>query len=109
MDMLQTNPPSPSKGKHWPDAPAVRGKSYSVNDPIWPGMKLAVMTLETWTDFGTIHEQQRRKVEQQDKTLVALKTANDVLAKALADLRDKHENLKAAVKRQRKASVGFMS
>lgn len=109
MDMLQTNPPLPPKGKSWPDAPAVRGKTYGVNDPVFPGTQLCVMTMETWVDFGTIHEQFRRKLEQQDKTLVVLKTTNEVLTKELAELKLKHENLKSAVKRQRRASVGFMS
>lgn len=110
MDMLSaTVSPPPSKAeKPWPEGRAVRGKTYGVNDPVFAGTQLAVMTMETWLDFGTIHEQQRRKVEQQDRTLIQLHATNEVLTKELADLKLKHENLKIAVKRQRKASMGFI-
>lgn len=107
MDTPFLPQPKP-RDKPWPEGRAVRGKTYGVNDPIYATDRLAVMLMETWVDFGTIHEQQRRKVEQQDRTLIQLHATNEVLLKELAELKLKHENLKAAVKRQRKAAYGYI-
>lgn len=99
MDMLSNiKPPTP---KSWPDAPAERGKTYGVNDPIFKGQMLCVMSMETWLDFGTLHEAQRRKLEQQDQTLIQLKATNEVLVAQLADLQGKHHNLKEATRKER--------
>lgn len=106
MDMLSPMPSPQKPEKSWPDAPAVRGKSYGVRDPMYGKEMLAVMTMETWLDFGTIHEAQRRKVEQQDATILQLKATNEVLTKALAELTLKHQNLRDSLKRQRKVAAG---
>lgn len=109
MELLPTSPPPSKAEKSWPEARARRGETYGVPDPIYETDKLVVMTMETWVDFGTLHEALRRKVAQQDITLVQLHAVNAVLTKELADLKLKHDNLRAVVKRQRRASVGFMS
>lgn len=94
--------------KAWPEVPAVRGKSYGVTDPVFKNTMLAVMTMETWMDFGTTFEQQKRLIAQQNATLVQLKTTNDVLTQQLADLQTKHHNLREAVRKERtdKANTG---
>lgn len=109
MELLPTNLLPSKAEKSWPATRAARGAAYGVQDPEHPEDKLAVMLMETWVDFGTVHEALRRKTAQQDATLAQLHTTNAVLTKELAELKLKHENLRAAVKRQRKAAVGFMS
>lgn len=111
MDML--SPPSAktpeSKLTHWPDQPAVRGQTYGVNDPIHAGHQLVVMSHDTWVDFGTVHEAMRRKVEQQDKTLVALQVAKEALVAQLAQTQDRLDALRQAEKRRRRASFGLIT
>lgn len=98
MDMLSSTKSPP---KNWPSAPARRGESYSVNDPVFQTEKLVVMSWDTWLDFGTKHEANRRKIEQQDKTLIQLKATNDVLVAQLAALQEKHTNLREATRQER--------
>lgn len=102
MDMLSQPPQSKQPEANWPATRAVKGVTYNIGDN--HGDRLSVMTTETWLDFGTLFEAQRRKVEQQDKTLIQLRATNDVLVKQLAELKAKHDNLRAAVKHQRKAA-----
>lgn len=104
MDILST-PQNNSRPKTWPEVPAVRGQTYSVNDPIFPSNQLVVMLFDTWVDFGTVHEQLRRKVAVQDTALIQLKTTNDVLTQQLADLQTKHHNLKEATRTERTAKA----
>lgn len=107
MDMLSPTPPATSK--HWPDAPAARGATYGINDPIHTSDRLVVMSWETWVDFGTVHEALKRKVEQQDKTLVALQTAKEALLMQLAQTQDRLDALRQAEKRRRQVSFGLLS
>lgn len=94
MDMMA--PP-----KNWPSAPAKPGVAYSVPDPVFKQDKLAVMLLDTWVDFGTKYEEQRRMIEQQNKTLLQLKAMNDVLVAQMAALQEKHDNLREATRKER--------
>lgn len=108
MDMLSPTPsPQTTKSKHWPDAPAVRGQTYGVSDPIHAGEKLVVMSNDTWLDYGTTFEQIRRQNAVILKASHKLKVAYDIAIKELADLRERHENLKRAEKRRRKSAMGF--
>src|SRR6266705_917342 len=100
--------PSQSPQKHWPEVPAERGQHYGVADPAHKGYQLVVMLNDTWIDFGTLVEAQRRKIEQQDKTLLQLKATNDVLTAELAKLREKHTNLKESERARRTKAVGKM-
>lgn len=108
MDMLSVQTPSqPTQGKHWPDARALRGQTYGVNDPIYTGDRLVVMTNDTWLDYGTAFEQLRRQCGELKTAAEKLKVAYDIAIKELADLRERHENLRRAEKRRRKAAMGF--
>lgn len=109
MDILSPTPsPQPqTQNKHWPDARAVRGQTYGVNDPIHAGDKLIVMTNDTWLDYGTAFEQLRRQCAEIKGAAEKLKVAYDIAIKELADLRERHQNLRAAEKRRRKAAMGF--
>ena|SRR5579872_3356890 len=110
MDILSPtpSPPPSTQSKHWPHARAVRGQTYGTPDPIFAGDMLVVMTNDTWLDYGTAFESLRRQNEQLMKAANELKVAYDTALKSLADLREKHENLRAAEKRRRKASMGFI-
>lgn len=92
---------SPAKDKYWPDAPAVRGMVYGVQDPIHQGEKLVVMSNDTWLDYGTQAERMRRQLESAIEAGNKLKVAYDTAVKSLAELQEKHQNLRAAVKNQR--------
>lgn len=94
-----------TKPKKWPDAPAIVGETYGVNDPIYKDQQLCVMAMQTWLNFGTLYEAQRRKVAQQDQTLIQLKATNDVLVEQLARLQEKHSNLKEATRKERTAKA----
>lgn len=108
MDILSSSPPSkPAEQKSWPNARAVRGVTYGVNDPVFQIDRLVVMLWDTWVDFGTVHEALKRKVAQQDKTLVALNAAKDVLVAQLAQTQTRLDNLRASEKKRRRASVGI--
>lgn len=102
MDMLSNTKLPP---KNWPEAPAVRGTTYSVNDPVFAGERLVVMSWDTWVDFGTVHEALKRKTVQQDTTLIQLKATNDVLVAQLAALQEKHTNLREATRKERTAKA----
>lgn len=102
MDMLSNTKLQP---KNWPNAPAVRGQTYSVNDPVFQKDQLVIMLWDTWLDHGTVHEALKRKVEQQDKTLLQLKAMNDVLVAQLAALQEKHTNLREATRKERTAKA----
>lgn len=93
------------KPKQWPQVPAEPGKSYGVQDPVFPTYQLAVMLMSTWLDFGTRFEAQRRRIAALETAAVELKTTNDVLARQLADLKTKHENLREAVRKERLGKV----
>lgn len=87
--------------KAWPEAPAERGKSYGVMDPIFKNQMLAVMTMETWTDFGTQFEQQKRLLRAQNEAVVGADVTIKAMTQQLADLREKHDNLRDAVRKER--------
>lgn len=89
----------------WPEVPAERGRCYGVNDPIFKNQMLAVMTMETWTDFGTQFEQQKRLLKAQNEAIQHSAVTNDVLKQQLADLQTKHDNLRDAVRKERLAKV----
>jgi len=111
MDILSPTPslpPSTQSKQHWPHAPALRGQTYGTPDPIFAGDQLVVMSNDTWLDYGTAFEALRRQNEQLMKAANELKVAYDIALKSLADLREKHENLRAAEKRRRKASMGLI-
>ncbi len=110
MDILSPTPSPQPLGtkKHWPHARAERGQTYGTEDPILAGDKLVIMTSDTWLDYGTAFEAIRRQNAQLQKAAVDLKVAYDTALKSLAELREKHENLRAAEKRRRKASTGFI-
>lgn len=110
MDMLSPAPPKkfPSK-QHWPQSRAERGQAYGTDDPIHAGDKLVVMLNDTWLDYGTSFEKLRRENAQAIAAGHKLKVAYDIAIKELADLREKHNNLRAAEKRRRMAAAGFKS
>lgn len=115
MDMLSqptpSQPQSKSEVQHWPNARAVRGNAYAVPDPVFGpqfGDMLAVMSYETWVDHGTAVERLRRDNEAAGKEIARLTVLNNTLTTELAQLREKHENLRAAEKRRRRASMGFI-
>lgn len=111
MDILSPQPtssqPTQPKAKHWPDTRAERGMIYGVNDPIHQGDRLVVMLNDTWLDYGTQGEAMRRQLEEAIQAGKRLKVAYDTAIAELASLREKHENLKRAEKRRRKAALGF--
>jgi hypothetical protein len=111
MDILSpqqaSSPPTQPKGRHWPDTPAERGMVYGVNDPIHTGARLVVMLNDTWLDYGTQAAQMKKQLDDSIAAGRKLKVAYDTAIAELASLRDKHENLKRSVKRQRKAAMGF--
>lgn len=108
MDILSISPPSKpvEVKKHWPNARVVRGETYSVNDPVFQMDQLVVMSMDTWLDFGTLHEILKRKVAQQDKTLVVLQTAKEALVAQLAQTQDRLDALRASEKKRRQGSLG---
>lgn len=111
MDMLSPPPPpkAPESQQPWPHTRAKRGVAYQTPDPVHQGDLLVVMLNDTWLDHGT-HLQ--KVIRERDKALKAgteLKVAYDTAIRELADLRTKHENLKAAEKRRRQASMGLVS
>lgn len=109
MDMLSPTP-SPQRqtqSKHWPDARAERGIVYGVPDPIYAGDKLVVMLNDTWLDYGTQAQRMKRDLDAAIEAGKKLKVSYDIAIKELAELREKHENLKAAEKRRRRAAMGF--
>lgn len=89
------------KPKAWPDAPAEKGKSYGVMDPVFKKQMLAVMTMETWTEFGTKFQEMQRLIAKQAQILQQMQVTNDVLVKQLADVQTKHTNLREAVRKER--------
>jgi len=91
--------------KHWPEVPMERGKFYDVNDPMYQGTRIVCMLSQTWIDFGTMIESQKRTMETQHKTILELKTRNEVLEKMLADLERKHRNLTKAYKRDKRHGI----
>lgn len=110
MDMLSPNKASqPTLGeqKKWPDAPAVRGQIYGVNDPVFKKDTLVVMTAETWVDHGTNYERLRRDLSASLDAAQKLKLAYDTAVRELANLQEKHQNLRAAEKSRRMKAVGF--
>lgn len=104
MDIL-SRPPSLSKD--WPEAPAARGKTYGVMDPVFKTEKLVVMSADTWVDYGTAFEKQRRELRDSLAAGQKLKVAYDTAVSELATLREKHQNLRAAEKRRRMSAAGF--
>lgn len=111
MDILSSSPPSkPAEvKKHWPNARAIRGETYSVNDPVFNMDKLVVMHWDTWVDFGTVHEALKRKTAQQDKTLVSLQTANASLVAQLAQTQDRLEALRESEKKRRRGQINLFN
>lgn len=89
------------KPRSWPDAPARNGESYGVMDPVFKAQMLAVMTMETWTKFGTDFKQMQQLIKKQSDTLQQMQVTNDVLVKQLADLQTKHTNLREATHKDR--------
>lgn len=87
--------------KAWPDAPAEDGRSYGVLDPVFKKQMLAVMTMETWTKFGTQFQEMQRLIAKQSQTLQQMQVTNDVQTKQLADLTTKHTNLREATRKER--------
>lgn len=91
----------------WPTTRAQRGKYYLLPDPIHTGDQLVVMTVDTWTDFGTLLETTRRggiaadqKVQElvaENRTLAAIAGSWKEKLAAIQDVRRK-EKTKAAYK-----------
>lgn len=102
MDIMSTPPAADNpKDKIWPDVPAQLGVVYKCQDPMHKGVTLAIQTIESWLNWGTMYEAQRRKIEQQDKTVLQLRATNDVLVAQLAALQEKHHNLREATRKER--------
>lgn len=107
MEMLSRTPPPSKPSKSWPHAPAVRGEVYGVPDPVFQNTNLVVMAHDTWLDYGTAVERMRRDAINAVEAGNKLKLAYDIAVRELAELREKHNNLRAAEKRRRKAALGF--
>lgn len=108
MDILSQRPAAIPKGDHWPQKPAVRGQTYGVGDPMHAGHNLVVMSHDTWIDFGTVHEALRRKVEQQDKTLIALQASKEALLAQLTHTTERLNNLRSSEKKRRFGLLNFL-
>lgn len=91
--------------KHWPEAPMERGKFYDVNDPMYPGTRIVTMMRETWIDFGTLVESQKRTLEIQDKTIKEMTIRKDILERQYADLDTKYRNLRRAYRKGKRAEL----
>jgi hypothetical protein len=106
--MLTPLKPVPSKPREWPNVPAERGKFYALPDPIHIGTKLVVMSEDTWVDFGTVLEKQRRMMAQQDAEIRKLQGASGALASQLNDLQGRHSNLMDAYKKMKRGKLEAM-
>jgi hypothetical protein len=107
MEML-SKAPVPSQPKHWPNLPAQRGVVYQTKDPVHQGEVLAVMSLQTWLDFGTEMEALKRKAAAAEKAAVQLKMNNDVLVESHAKMHEKYTNLKESERARRTKAAGKM-
>ncbi len=94
MDILSNPNHVPSKQGEWPTSPAVRGRFYGVNDPVFKKDMLCVMTMETWGDFGTLFKQHEVVMAKQNGKIIELKAANDALAAQLRDANERLRNLR---------------
>lgn len=98
------SPPSPpSQLDQWPNKPAERGKFYGVKDPVFQQDMLCVMTMETWTDVGTIIKKNEQVMAAQSKKIAELMATNQALAAQVNDATERLNNLRStrrAEKRQ---------
>jgi hypothetical protein len=106
MDMLSTKPPSPpSRLGEWPNSRAQRGKFYGVNDPVFQMDQLCVMTMDTWTDVGTLIKKNEEVMRLQNGRIIELKAANDALAAQLRDANERLKNLRRVRRKELRADL----
>jgi hypothetical protein len=105
MDILSNPLPPPKRTNQWPNIPAEKGKFYGVQDPVFRKDQLCVMLMETWTTVGTIIESNKRVMAQQNKTIKDLQSANGALAAQLNDMRERFDNLRAAYRENKRATL----
>lgn len=110
--MLTPSPPISPLGKPWPEGPAQRGKYYGVNDPIYQGTMLCVMTMETWTDFGTLVQKLKKALvdaeaaaKAQNTAIQELKAANIALAAQHGDAMERLQNLREQRRKEMRADL----
>lgn len=92
----------------WPTTRAQRGKYYLLPDPIHTGDQLVVMTVETWTDFGTQMETMRRGGIEVDKRLQETLAENRTLAAMAGTYKDKLAAVQE-VRRKEKTKAAYKS
>lgn len=106
MDMLSNKPPRPpSQPNQWPNSPALRGKFYGVQDPVFKEDQLCVMTMDTWVDVGTIIKKNEQVMSAQNGRIIELKAANDALAAQLRDANERLKNLRRVRRKEMRADL----
>jgi len=87
----------PVRPTTFPFGPTERTKVYTLN---WPETQepVAIMSVETWTDFGTLLESLRAVARTQDKRLKEIQAAHDEAIRRL-------ENLRAVRREEKRAEV----
>lgn len=101
MDML-----SPAL-KPWPNSRAQRGKYYGTPDPVWEGDQLVVMSNETWLDFGTMVENQRRVLREQNAVVDKQAAVIAQLTARLNAVEDQLIATRAARKKEKLSWLGL--
>jgi predicted RNase H-like nuclease (RuvC/YqgF family) len=74
-------------------------------DPVFKKEQLCVMSMQTWADFGTLVESQKRTLKAQDKVIKDLTAANGALAAQLNDVKERLENLRSAYREMKRAQL----
>lgn len=104
-----TQPPSPTSqpsDSTWPAVPAQRGAYYIMQDPFHKdGGQLAIMSLDTFRDYGTSLEAFRQTCQKQDKRIHELLGAQQALARQLADAKDRLDALRDVRRREQRAEM----
>lgn len=105
MDILSNPNNVPSRQAEWPTAPAKRGRFYGVNDPVFKKDMLCVMTMDTWTDVGTMIANHEKVTKLQNGKIIELQAANGALAAQLRDANERLRNLRRVRRKEMRNDI----
>lgn len=103
QEMLNEVAQDQQAAKHWPDVKSERGIVYGLTDP--HGDKMVVMSLESWTDFGTLLEISRKNGREVAAAAQKMKDTIEGLQEELRVLADKHLALRDQLRKSRRAQM----
>lgn len=89
----------------WPQIPCADGCVYGAEDPRHPGCHIAVMSIQTWLNYGQQTEQYRRIAKQQDAQLREVKADLAVMTQRCTDAETRLNNLREVRRTEKRAEL----